>query len=72
VAPSWNSPPFWSFEKKNTSTIYFLWIIVSKSKISIDLEENWLNYETFVSGGHVEFVHHFVVGGGEVLLDKGH
>jgi hypothetical protein len=26
---------------------------------SNDLDENLLNYETFVSGGHLEFLRHF-------------
>jgi hypothetical protein len=47
--------------KKVTSTIFFLWFDVSKSKIFNDLHENGLNYGTFVSGGHLEFLHHFQV-----------
>jgi hypothetical protein len=46
--------------KKITSTI-FLWIYVFKYQVSNDLDENWLNYGTFVSGGHLEFLHHFGV-----------
>jgi hypothetical protein len=34
---------------------FFLWIHVIKSKVSNDLDENWLSYGTFVSGGHLEF-----------------
>jgi hypothetical protein len=33
------------FRKKITSTIFFLWIDVSKSKVSNDFDENLLNYE---------------------------
>jgi hypothetical protein len=50
-----------------TSTIFFLWIDVFKYKVSNDLDENWLNYGTFVSGGHLEFLRHF-----EVLFLKIH
>jgi hypothetical protein len=31
----------------------------SQIKISNDLDENWLNYGTFVSGGNLEFLCHF-------------
>jgi hypothetical protein len=51
------------FWKKVTATIFFLWIDVYKSKVSNDLDENWLNYGTFVSGGHLDFIRHFQLGG---------
>jgi hypothetical protein len=34
---------------------------VSKFKVSNDLDEHLLNYGTFVSGGHFEFLRHFEV-----------
>jgi hypothetical protein len=43
---------FWN---KVTFTIFFLWIDVFKSKVSNDLNKNWLNYGTYMSGGHLEF-----------------
>jgi hypothetical protein len=51
--------PMLKFWKKVTSTIFFLWIDVSKSKVSNDLDENCLRYGKFVSGGHLEFICHF-------------
>jgi hypothetical protein len=47
--------------KKVTSTIIFLWIDVFKSKVSKDLDENWLDYRSFVTGVHLEFLRHFKV-----------
>jgi hypothetical protein len=49
------------FWKKSYFYNIFLWIDVFKSKVLNDLDENWLNYGTFVSGGHLEFLRHFEV-----------
>jgi hypothetical protein len=38
---------------------FFLGIDIFKSKVSYDLDDNWLNYGTFVSSGHLEFLRHF-------------
>jgi hypothetical protein len=46
--PKVYTPSIWSFEK-GTSTIFFLWIDVSKFKFSNDFDQNWPNYGTFVS-----------------------
>jgi hypothetical protein len=45
------------FWKKN----YFYDIFVFKLKVSEDLNESWMNSGTFVSSGHLEFLHHFDV-----------
>jgi hypothetical protein len=55
------------FWKKVSSTIFFLWIDIFKTKVSNDLQENWLNYGVFVSGGHLECLRHF-----DVLILKIH
>jgi hypothetical protein len=46
------------FWKKVTSTIFFMnWCFQIQSLK--DLDENWLNFGTFVPGGHLEFLRHF-------------
>jgi hypothetical protein len=47
--------------KKSYFYHIFLWIVVFKSKVSNDFDENLLNNETSVSGGHLEFLRHFQV-----------
>jgi hypothetical protein len=49
------------FGKKSYLCNEFLWIDVFKFKVFNDLDENWLNYVTFVCGGHFEFLYHFEV-----------
>jgi hypothetical protein len=41
------------------SNRFSLEIYVSKSKVSNDLDENCMRNETFVTGGHLEFLRHF-------------
>jgi hypothetical protein len=48
-----------SILKKSYFYNIFFWIDVFKSKVSYDLDDNWLNYGTFVSNGHLEFLRHF-------------
>jgi hypothetical protein len=47
------------FWKNITSTIFFFWIDVFKSKVLNDLNEYWLIYGTCMSGGHLKFIRHF-------------
>jgi hypothetical protein len=40
--------------------IFFIELSIFKSKVSIDLQSNWLSYEKFMLSDHLDFLRHFV------------